>query len=365
MHICLVSFEALSILLPGYEYHRTGGEQVQVSLLAKALARRGWRVTVVVFDYGQPDEVIYEGIRVVKIYAPRDGLPVVRFFFPRVFKLWKALKKVDADVYYTSCAGYQVGILSFFCRCYNKRSVFRIANDKDCSPNQLGINLWRDRQLYSYGLKNQDCILCQSIQQRQALKRNFNVDSVIAGMLVEAPGNILPFISRDIDILWVNNFRYHKRPDLALQLAQLLPEVNIHIIGGPNDAMLYQEIKEKALCINNIVFHGPVPYRDMDKFYSRAKVLVNTSDVEGFPNSYLQSWIRGTPVVTFFDPDDIIATNGLGFKAADISDMVDLLVSLLDDYDLWDNLSKKCIDYVAINFSEENVLKPYLNVLSI
>ena len=138
---------------------------MQVSLLAKALARRGWRVTVVVFDYGQPDEVIYEGIRVVKIYAPRDGLPVVRFFFPRVFKLWKALRKVDADVYYTSCAGYQVGILSFFCRCYNKRSVFRIANDKDCSPNQLGINLWRDRQLYSYGLKNQDCILCQSIQQ--------------------------------------------------------------------------------------------------------------------------------------------------------------------------------------------------------
>ena len=50
----------------------------------------------------------------------------------------------------------------------------------------------------------------------------------------------------------------------------------------------------------------------IDALYDRAKVLVNTSDVEGFPNSYLQAWIRGVPVVTLIDPDGVIEREGLG-----------------------------------------------------
>ena len=48
-----------------------------------------------------------------------------------------------------------------------------------------------------------------------------------------------------------------------------------------------------------MTFHGAVPYRDAGALYSRARVLVNTSDVEGFPNTYLQAWASGTPVVAF------------------------------------------------------------------
>jgi len=49
-------------------------------------------------------------------------------------------------------------------------------------------------------------------------------------MLVE---KVQPAAARDIDVLWVSNIRRVKRPDRILELAEGLPEVKIHMVGGP------------------------------------------------------------------------------------------------------------------------------------
>ncbi|HBA67253.1 MAG TPA: hypothetical protein DCZ48_13950 [Methylococcaceae bacterium] len=360
MHICFIGLEALSVLMNGFENYRTGGEQVQVSLLAKALVKRGFKVSVIVLDYGQASEVCFDGIKIIKAYSPNAGFPVVRFIYPKIIKLWGALKKADADIYYTSCAGFQVGLMAYFCKKNKRKSVFRIASDKDCFPEQLAIKLWRDKRLYEYGLRNQDFLLVQSTQQQIALKKNYNLSSHLAQMLVDSSNRISKNDERDIDILWVNNFRQLKRPDLVIEVAKRLPEFNVHMIGGPNDLALYQKTEREAKTIDNVTFHGPVPYKQVNAFYSRAKILINTSDIEGFPNSYLQSWIRGTPIIVFFDPDNIVSNNELGFKATDVADMCTLIKNALQDPNLWHGLSNKCLDYMSTHFNEDNILKPYL-----
>jgi len=57
-----------------------GGEDVQHTLLARAIAARGYEVSMVMMDYGQADGAEWEGIKTYKTYRSKDRLPVLRFF---------------------------------------------------------------------------------------------------------------------------------------------------------------------------------------------------------------------------------------------------------------------------------------------
>src|SRR5262245_51300056 len=105
MKICLVGLYNLPVLAPEYQHGAVGGEPVQQTLLARALAARGYDVSMVVADHGQPDGAVWDGVRTWKAYRRGAGIPVLRFVHPRWTGLWSALARADADVYYTSCAG--------------------------------------------------------------------------------------------------------------------------------------------------------------------------------------------------------------------------------------------------------------------
>src|SRR3954470_12099998 len=77
--VCFVGLGNLPVLAREYNHHAIGGEQVQQTLLARALAREGYDVSMVTADYGQPDAAVWEGVKVYKAYAPAAGVPVVRF----------------------------------------------------------------------------------------------------------------------------------------------------------------------------------------------------------------------------------------------------------------------------------------------
>src|SRR5258708_37446545 len=55
-----------------------GGIEVQLSLLAKGLVARGFDVSVVTCDYGQADDLVVDGVRLMKCFGPEEGLPVLR-----------------------------------------------------------------------------------------------------------------------------------------------------------------------------------------------------------------------------------------------------------------------------------------------
>jgi len=362
--ICFVGLGNLPVLAREYNRYGVGGEELQQTLLAKALARRGFEVSMVVADYGQPDGAVWEGVRTFKAYRLDAGIPVLRFVHPRWTGVWAAVRRASADVYYCSCAGILPALLALYARGQSRRPriVFRIAHDRDCEPDALLIRFWRDRKLYEYGLARTDVILAQSVRQQVAMQANYGRDSVRATMMVEAPGSVPPFEQRDVEILWVNNIRGFKRPDLALALGALLPQMQLHMIGGtqPGFEEMYDQISTRAAAAPNVTFHGPVPYHDVNDYYARARVFVNTSDSEGFPNSYLQAWVRGTPVVAFFDPDGVIAREGLGYVASSLEEMSGIIARLTSQIGEWCAVSQRCRQYMAREYAEERILRPYL-----
>jgi glycosyltransferase involved in cell wall biosynthesis len=362
MKICLVGLDNLPVLAPEYRHHSIGGESVQQTLLGRALARRGHDVSMVVADYGQQDGARWGAIRVFKAYRPAAGVPVLRFIHPRWTGLWSALARADADLYYTSCSGMHVGLLALFCRRFGKRFVFRSASDPDCDRSRVRVfvRFARDRWLYAQGLLRANAILVQSASQAQALARSYRLTSQVAAMLVEKPA---PVGARDIDVLWVGNIKRVKRPDRILEVAAKLPEASIHIVGGetPAEESLFRDFTGAVAARPNVVFHGRLPYWDANDLYGRARVLVNTSDVEGFPNSYLQAWIRGVPVVTRLDPDGVIEREGLGVVARSSAQISDAIGSLLEDPAAWNAASERCRAFMAREYGEDKVLKSYLD----
>jgi len=366
MRICLVNLGSLPALSEEHKHERVGGEEVQHAQLAAALARRGHQVRLVVADLGQRDGAVYQGVETLKAYKEADGLPVLRFVHPRWTKLWSALARADCDVYYHSCAGMALGLLAMFCRLHKRRLVFRVASDFDCEPDKVEIRYRRDRWLYEYGLKRSDAVLVQTVTQQRALHKNYGRLSTVAGMFVARPLLSATSGPKDVDVLWVANIRQVKRPDRLLALARSMPELRFHMAGGRSTGEhdLYRSIESDARKLSNLTFHGSVPYMDIGALFDRARVFANTSDLEGFPNTFLQAWVRGIPVVTTFDPDGVVRHAGLGSSHSTVPEMIRGLETMLRSACAYQAASSASLQFMEQRYGEELVLGPYLEALA-
>lgn len=365
-HVCFVGLGNLPVLAPEYADRPSGGAELQQALLAKALARRGWPVSMIVFDWGQPDGATWHGVRTIKAYRPDEGLPVVRFVYPRWTMLLRALRRADADIYYTSCAGGHLAQIALFAHGKGRKVVFRVASNSDCNPRELLVKYRRDRVLHRYGLARADLVLAQTGQQQEALRRHYRRSSRIVPSLIEPAERCRALAERDIDVLWVGHIRPFKRPDLLLEAARRLPQIRFHMVGGrmPGSEELFDALRLQAQALTNVTFHGAVPYREARALYERARLFVSTSEIEGFPNTYLQSWSHGTPVVGFLDPDGLIAGFRLGRAVRTVEEMCAAIAALSHDAAQWELASARAIEYVRRHYDESHMLSPYLAALT-
>ncbi len=312
MKICFVATNAYPLLSGHSPESHVGGAELQQVQIARGLLRRGWDVSFVTRDFGQGPYEEVDGIKVFGTFKKSAGLPVLRFFYPRLTALWRALRKADAQLYYTRTASFLPGALRVFCQNTAKKYCFAGALDADFLPEQLPINTARDKWLYRYGLRRADLVTVQSENQQRLVRENFDVDAHVLK-------NFLPAVTKDSAatrdiVLWVATIRNRKKPLRFVELARQCPQQQFVMIGAQLDtqAELYRQVEEQSAEIPNLEFLGFRPFEEVETYFARAKVFVNTSTQEGFPNTFLQAWRRGVPVVSFLDPDGVIAAHDLG-----------------------------------------------------
>jgi glycosyltransferase involved in cell wall biosynthesis len=328
--ICIVGLDSYGMLSGEENPKYIGGEAIQHVLLARAWRDLGHDVSMIVHDEGQGARREHDGITAIAAHSRQGGFPGLRFFHPRATRLLSALIAADADTYYQSPAGAYTGITGWFCRASGRRFIFRIASDSDCEKEHGRIRFWRDRKLYNYGLRCADVVAAQTEFQARTLRENHGLESTVVNMMVELPARSAE-AEKDIDVLWVSNLRALKRPELALELARQLPGVRFTLAGGPmpGGETYFEDVMAAAARLPNVTMLGAVRYADTGALFDRAKIFLNTSSIEGFPNTFLQAWIRGVPVVTFFDPDSLVRRMSLGRAASSVDEMRESIRGLL------------------------------------
>jgi|tagenome__1003787_1003787.scaffolds.fasta_scaffold20945936_2 glycosyltransferase involved in cell wall biosynthesis len=292
-----------------------GGAERQMTFLARALADRGHRVAHIVYDVSDPAlpsgslTLVPRGSHLHRrgtVGAVVEGLRICR-------ALWAA----DAAVTVVRTGTAAVGLTALFCRLRGRRLVFSSASNADFTQETASSRRAR-RGLYRLGVRLADAVVLQSQEQLGLARAAFpglrRVERIPSFAEPADAGPRMPEC-----FLWLGRAITYKQPERFVELARAVPEARFRMVAVPDSsapAGLFPGLAEAARELPNLEVLGPQPYAATMELIRRAVAVVNTSVFEGMPNVFLESWMRGVPVLSLqVDPDGIIARHGLGVAA--------------------------------------------------
>jgi len=322
--VCCISPKAYPIFNPDVGTY-FGGACVDLYYLATEMAKDdGFDVSFIVADYGQPDGEVIEGVKLFKALDFDKGL------FNGLSRTWRALKRADADIYVMKCASAGVPLVAWFCKLHKRIFVYRIASLLESDGTYIRQNPVVGRA-FVWSLRRAALVFAQNAVDSENLTRTMGISS-----LVIPNGHRPPQFrqqTRDT-ILWVGRDVPVKKPERFLDLAKAVPNEHFTMVcQTPNNDRHYENLIAQAGSIPNLEFIRHVPFNRIDSCFQRAKVFVNTSDAEGFPNTFIQACNCGAPILSFaVNPDGFLDTYACGACCnGDFNRLISNLNSMLDD----------------------------------
>jgi glycosyltransferase involved in cell wall biosynthesis len=336
-----------------------GGAERDQWLLARALTQTGWSVVVAVrkaLNLGERkfiDRVEYVGIGE-----------------SQVLLAWhKFLSAEKPDWLFWECAYHLWGPLVEIAKLTGVKTIFHSACDLDVHPRYALVHRRRWWPLYAWGLLRTDRIFVQHSGQLSGLSSSFRAKARVLPKvcLMESPlcrgPRVKSHYTRGKYVAWVGTLISLKRPDILVEIARKLTNVSFVVCGGIKpgcDPSVIEDLRSTP----NIHYLGQVAPDKAQQVIADASVLLSTSDVEGFPNTFVQAWSCGTPLITLkVDPDQIISRNQLGAVSGDSERALSEIVGLLDSPGRREEIAIRAQEYVVKNHSAPAVIKLFEETL--
>ena len=319
MKICIVNPRAVALYDPSSTVF-FGGAEVESYMLSLLLAEMGHEVHVILRD--QPQE-LYSECRSIRFHTlgQKQKLPLY-------IQLWRTLSEANADVVLMKLVHELSAATAQWCRMHRRGFLFRSANKRDAELAS-GVHSHGKRQSFLFRLTchKRTLIVAQTPEQLASYQQRFGSNQVrqILNYNHEEETNSLPFSERQ-GILWVGHLMPVKRPELVLELARRLPHIPFTVIASTAS---WIEVKEQEAALSaqtNIRYLKNLPLREMAPFFREARIHLNTSRSEGFPNTFLQAIASGLPLATTgIDPGGLIKQHNLGYASEDLDHLQDWL----------------------------------------
>jgi glycosyltransferase involved in cell wall biosynthesis len=347
--ICFIALASLPILTSDDNSKYIGGSELKSVLIGKELARRGFDTTFITYKEGIGKDKI-SGISIIETFPPQANYSMVK----REMFIWKSIKKANADFYFQ--ASGLSGSIPFFCVLHRRKYVKWIASNSDLMLNRIYDKYSYVKKITAYlGIKLASTVIVQNKLQQEMVENKFNKKSVLIKNPTIIPQDDGKNPKKQKMVLWVGTIRHVKQPDIFLKLAKEFPQYTFTMIGGEyihknlkeKEKEIFEKIKKESAAIPNLEFLGFIPHHTIKKYYEEASIFVNTSRMEGFPNTFLEAWVNQTPVVSLnIDPDNVISTEKLGFHSKTFEQMILDVRTLLQNDALRDEMGKNAMRYV-------------------
>ncbi len=295
-----------------------GGGQLQISLMAKELAKRGHKISIIDFDINR--DILYENIKIISL-AKRAQSSLSKYH-----SFYKILVLENADFYYGRIRSglHLFGYLA--AKKNNSKFILGLAHDLDSLGFQERYkNFYKLRKFSTFLkhllhtevvfkslLKRSDLIISQHHRQKMNLLKK-NIESKVCY-------NLYPFqIKKRINTN--NNGKYYifvgaldrrKGIDDIEKIIKKCSDKNFIIVGGCRDS--YSRSKMEALKIkNNVTWLGQIEHKKIFKYLKQASSFISVSKMEGFPNTFIESWAQGVPVLSLnVNPGGVMNNSNLG-----------------------------------------------------
>jgi glycosyltransferase involved in cell wall biosynthesis len=303
--------------------------------LAVSLAARGMRVRHIVFDdHSLPRRS--QGVELIRQQPMHAGDGLHR----RVRYVVDALARADGAVYVQRSAGSETGVVGLYARSRGRQFILSTSWDGDLS---LATPISRlARVSYRVGRRLATVVVVQTESQLAEARSLVDVPVHLIRSFAE-PASELSH-QREA-FLWVGRIAEYKDPLSYLELAERLPDARFWMVatdGGPR-TLLSIQLRERAERLPNLQLLEPRPREELFDLYRRTLAVVNTSTVEGFPNTLLEGWSCGAAALSLrLDPDGVIARYGLGATAGGSIDTLETQAR-----ELW--ASAERLDAIAAN----------------
>jgi glycosyltransferase involved in cell wall biosynthesis len=315
LRVCFINPYGYPLFTGGTDGTRAfGGAEVQLYYLATGLARLpGFDVCMVVEGSADRIRPEAEGVRMLSVPPQPWWVDTVQSLIPfPAVPYQRAMRQADADVYLQRGGSVLTGDVRLFCRRAGRRFAFMVAHDWDCDHHH-GAGWHRLKGwYYQAGLRGADLVYAQSDWQREMLRIHHGVD---APVFRSVHPDLVPGAAPRTHVLWVGRCVPWKRPLAFLDLARQFPETPFVMIapGYPGQEELRAETQRRAAALGHVTLHDYLPFPQMADFFAAALAYVNTSDAEGFPNTFIQAARAAVPVISLrVDPDGLLGREGMG-----------------------------------------------------
>jgi glycosyltransferase involved in cell wall biosynthesis len=351
----------LCIIVPAHWEALMGGSQYQAKVLIDHLLAH-YDVDIVYLTLWTDPTFTPQGYRIVR-FSDRRGVRRYGSFFD-IMRLYGALARERPDIILQFVGSGHLGIAALYARSHRCQLIWRVTSDRSVEPETaswLKPHRKLERLFLNLGIRNATLTLAQTEYQRERLAWNFP----------KAPVQVLPnFHPTPPDcgrngavmkqVAWIANLKPLKNPAAFVRLARRFAhrsDIRFVIVGATLDDSEWtrQTLKDIA-ATPNLEYRGALSQPAVNALLEHTDLLVNTSDYEGFSNTFIQAWMRRVPVVSLrVDPDRILSRGGLGVVTGDEDGLHERVAALLSDPDRCAAIGARARRYAVEHHAETNI----------
>jgi len=349
----------LCILVPNHWSEIMGGSPYESKILIETLNKTN-RYEIFYITRNCIEDYPTEGYTLKKISSRKRKRRFGEFV--DAGRLKKIFRDLKPDIIYQLVAGAYTGIAAHYCKHHDCNMVWRIQHDRDVSPpgwtfSRVPFFNYINNKIYDYGIVNSKHIVAQSETQNRLLEKNYG--RTATALIPNFHPNPKEQINKQlpIKVAWVANLKDWKRPEIFVKLAndlKHLSDVKFFMCGKPM-MKNYEDLKSNIDATENLTYLGECSQDQVNQLLADSHIFVNTSRDEGFPHTYMQSWMRGTPVVSLeVNPDGIFNQGNLGYFAeASYEKMREHVIELINNHDLRNQIGESAKKYAFDHYSAD------------